>query len=121
MRRHSTVARFLLLAVFCAIGWVILGALAGEDLPRPTAPGLAFHRTVNPFLHQYCTKCHGPDVQEGGVAFHNLQPDIGSETWERVRERLCRDEMPPEGEPHPPARIRRFVADWIARSGIDAR
>ncbi len=33
-----------------------------------------FANTAKPFLAAHCLACHGADVQEGKLAFHNLDP-----------------------------------------------
>src|SRR5262245_24805672 len=74
---------------------------------------------IRPFLTRHCLECHGTEKPKG-----DRRPDRRSsefagkssgETWEAVRERIARGEMPPKGKPRPPEDDIRIVSDWIGR------
>jgi hypothetical protein len=67
------------------------------------------------FLQRYCLDCHGPETQEGEVAFHELtgvDPD-NAELWKRVWEQVALKEMPPKGESQPDSMERLRLTNWI--------
>ena len=72
---------------------------------------------VLPFLHRYCTDCHGSDLPEAKL---DLSPYTSIEsverhhqTWQEVRHRLEAGEMPPEDADQPAAEKRQRVMRWI--------
>jgi hypothetical protein len=76
-----------------------------------------FSRTVRPFVDEYCTDCHGgpqPEAQFDLTAFTTLSSVLQDLShWTLLMERLSHQEMPPESERQPPARLRQQVIDWV--------
>ena len=75
-----------------------------------------FASLARPLLQNHCLDCHGADVQEGDVAFHELEGvnAENAELWKRVWEQVALKEMPPKDEanqPEPRQRLR--LANWI--------
>lgn len=72
--------------------------------------------TLEAFLSNYCTACHGPSKQEGGLRLDKVKRpsdrkdeasrlgesnNIDAELWHAVFERLVSREMPPDDSPQP--------------------
>lgn len=85
------------------------------DLPRADTDG--FQRVVAPFFKSHCIDCHGPDVQEGELSLHDIDPDLirgeQFEQWRIIDEQLRFGDMPPEDEPQPKGREREAALQWI--------
>ena len=84
---------------FLAIAIPLLASRsAAAELPTPDVDG--FKQTVAPLLAKYCTDCHGPDAEEGGLALHNIDANLITggqfETWRIVDEQLRFGDMPPK-------------------------
>jgi PAS domain-containing protein len=79
-------------------------------------PQRLFREQVAPFLKTHCLDCHGPDVQEAEIGFHDYQ-DVAKvtadvKTWTRVIQMIETGVMPPDDAPQPkPAERKRIVAD----------
>lgn len=93
MRMHPAVT----IALAVSIITMALGATDSQAAdPSPTA-----------FLKQHCVRCHSGKTPKGDLALDALAfpktagPDV--ETWARLLEVIDSGEMPPEGEPRPPA------------------
>jgi hypothetical protein len=93
------------------------GAGPGGQIP---ADPLArrFSAEVRPFLRHYCLACHGSHRPKAGLDLSRattvaaIAQDLRS--WERVRERLQAEEMPPEDAARRPAAGERAaVIAWI--------
>jgi mono/diheme cytochrome c family protein len=74
---------------------------------------------IRPLLVRHCLECHGIEKPKGDLRLDRLSPDFADkssrETWEAVRERIARGEMPPKGKPRPPEDDVKSVSDWIGR------
>lgn len=70
-------------------------------------------------LDTYCAKCHGPDVQKGGVRFDGLGRLAAHDRQELlgvVRDVVQLGEMPPDGEPQlSEVELAEFL-DWVGGS-----
>jgi mono/diheme cytochrome c family protein len=80
------------------------------------------------FLLQHCSRCHGPEKEEGEIRLDRLSRDfkLGVDThhWAEVLENVNSGEMPPETEPRPTqAEIAAFVTnlDGLLKAGQAAR
>ncbi|MEQ8784994.1 MAG: DUF1592 domain-containing protein [Pirellulaceae bacterium] len=77
-----------------------------------------FATVAEPFLRSHCLRCHGPEQQQGGFRVDRQLPNefldhAVVEWWSEVLNVLNAGQMPPDGEPQPPAAdVRRFV-EWI--------
>src|SRR5687768_1560919 len=99
----------------------LLGTLSAPVLTGAQKPdsGLAreFSQTVRPFVDEYCAGCHGgpqAEAQFDLTSFTTLSSVLQDLShWTLLMERLNHDEMPPESEPRPPARLRQKVIDWV--------
>tara|TARA_R110002096_G_scaffold11515_9_gene42373 strand:- start:1113 stop:2945 length:1833 start_codon:yes stop_codon:yes gene_type:complete len=83
----------------------------------------AYEADIQPFLKQYCVKCHGADKVKGKVDFSTIQTDADAaaqfELWETVVEVLEFAEMPPEDEPQPNDEEREMVLNWYGKRFTD--
>ncbi|MEZ6132702.1 MAG: DUF1588 domain-containing protein [Planctomycetaceae bacterium] len=101
--------------LLCAVVSVAI-AQAGSN--EPTLPA-----TAKSFLQKHCINCHGPDTQEGGVAFHELTgvDEDNSELWKRIWEQVALKEMPPGDADNWPALMERVeLTGWITRELAEA-
>ena len=102
-------------AVFL-LGTLVAPVLTGAQKPDS---GLAreFSQTVRPFIDEYCAECHGgpqAEAQFDLTSFTTLSSVLQDLShWTLLMERLNHDEMPPDSEPRPPARLRQKVIDWV--------
>ncbi|MEQ8790918.1 MAG: DUF1592 domain-containing protein [Pirellulaceae bacterium] len=72
---------------------------------------------VQAFLRTHCQKCHGEQKQEGDFRVDTMlkvsATPADAEYWRLVLDNLNLGEMPPEGQPRPPADKTEAVIDWI--------
>ena len=71
-----------------------------------------------PFLQKHCVSCHGPTKRKGDLVLHELKPEslaagLTADLWAGVHERLATGDMPPQGEPRPPAEGLNRVILWV--------
>jgi len=80
----------------CLIGIAVWGLFSASTL-RAELP--------EPFLKQYCYKCHGADKQQAERRFDTLPTTIKNfrqqEQWQNIVDQLNLGEMPPSEEKHP--------------------
>jgi mono/diheme cytochrome c family protein len=100
-------------------------AESGQGEAPAFASGLpGFRGGVQPFLNNYCVKCHGPDKSKGDLTLHTLDGDLatGQELgkWESILQMLEYGEMPPVDEPQPQAEQTKAVVQWIESGMRDA-
>lgn len=119
--------RRLTIAVVLAACWALAlshAAQAGDEQKTVPAAG---EDGVASFLARYCVQCHGPDKQEGDVAFHNLDWALRQpaqvEIWTNIFRKLAGGEMPPNDARQPPPDRREEVLSEIKRTlsqaGVD--
>jgi hypothetical protein len=86
--------------------------------PASLADRPTFDKTVQPFLRQYCVRCHGEEEVGGDLRLDELEVDFvtprAAGQWIEVMDRLNLGEMPPEGEPRPEIESLTAVTRWIA-------
>jgi len=72
---------------------------------------------VEPFLRDYCLRCHNAEKKKGDLRLDNLSADFNdllvAQKWDEVMLRINSGEMPPKDEKQPPAEAVSKVADWI--------
>jgi hypothetical protein len=72
---------------------------------------------IEPFLRDYCMRCHNAEKKKGDLRLDNLSADFNdllvAQKWDEVMLRLNAGEMPPKDEKQPPAASVSKVADWI--------
>jgi len=80
-------------------GLLSLGAVLG-------VASLAHAEPLEPFLREYCIKCHGPEKQKGDRRFDSLTATIKTPDeallWQEILDQLNQGEMPPHKEKQPP-------------------
>lgn len=72
---------------------------------------------VEPFLRDYCLRCHNAEKKKSDLRLDNLSADFNdllvAQKWDEVMLRINSGEMPPKDEKQPPAAAVSKVADWI--------
>ncbi|MGY8770599.1 MAG: DUF1588 domain-containing protein [Pirellulales bacterium] len=80
---------------------------------------------LEPFLKNYCVRCHGPEEQNGQVRFDNLSWDITNndvaQRWQDVLDQLNGGDMPPEKEKHPSNEELSETLDLLTGVVLEAR
>ena len=103
-------------AVFLLLGTLVAPVLTGAQKPD-SALAREFSQTVRPFVDEYCAECHGGPLAEAQfdlTSFTTLSSVLQDlPHWTLLMERLDHDEMPPDTERRPPARLRQKVIDWV--------
>ncbi len=76
-----------------------------------------FRKTVRPFLNDNCVFCHNKTLKTADLQLDAIRTPRaalkGGEIWEKVREKLLRGEMPPEGRPRPDPETVNAIVEWI--------
>ena len=84
------------------------GKQGSVDNP-PDVSAENFTETVVPFFGKHCVSCHGPDKAKGGLRVDRITAgldDLASlDHMLNIVDYLVTDEMPPEDEPRPDARV----------------
>jgi cytochrome c553 len=99
----------------------VLGCFVAPAMNAAQAPGTAadreFTETVRPFLTTYCASCH---TGEKAAAQLDLRQYTSAESvvqdyarWNRLREKLASQQMPPRQAKQPEDAARRQVIAWI--------
>jgi hypothetical protein len=95
---------------------VMLSATAPTVVAGPPADG-EFDKRVKPFLARHCVGCHGVEKAKGDFRIDNLAPDFASPRtagrWEEIMGRINGGDMPPKGQPRPPADEVALVSEWV--------
>ncbi|MFT5284268.1 MAG: hypothetical protein ACI8TQ_000424 [Planctomycetota bacterium] len=91
----------------------------------------SFATVVAPIFNSYCTKCHGPEKQKGGLALHSPEPflvptesglsllSLGDPAQSELMRRLLLpleddDHMPPPSKPQPSSKDLEALEAWVA-------
>lgn len=118
----------LLLRTIFACSAVVLSLSGLTTAPPAWAAGIDYARDVQPVLARRCFACHGPDLAEGGLAFHQAELAlVESESGEyaivpgdpdasAMLARVTSDDeyerMPPEGDPLTQSEVA-VLQQWI--------
>lgn len=120
MRERIRVTCLIAASAACLAGVSGMVADAGEPALTPVradAPLPGFSKDVRPLLTKYCESCHQGEKAKGGLAFDVFRDERGAlarrPVWERVREQLEVQAMPPEGKPQPSEDERAQILRWI--------
>jgi len=77
-------------------------------------PGFAENRVL---INAFCVKCHGAQVQKGGVNLASFQDEAAMlrqrKLWRKVAEQVESGVMPPEGEKQPIKAQREQLTRWL--------
>ena len=88
-----------------------------------------FAADVLPILKANCDRCHGADLQEGGIRLDTLSTDLltdraATEYWHEVLNVLDAGEMPPSDEPALTVKDHELLTTWLSaaiKGSLDAR
>jgi hypothetical protein len=101
--------------VFALVWW---GRLCCAQEPVAEADsGRPFESQIQPLLARYCHECHSATHAEGEIDLSgfktpaHLQQQIG--VWQKVRQMLDGDQMPPPEAPQPTDAERKQLRDWV--------
>ncbi|MEM1294959.1 MAG: DUF1592 domain-containing protein [Verrucomicrobiota bacterium] len=108
------------------VGWsvalVCLPMAIQAEMPQSTRMPKG---ELEPFLSEYCVKCHGPDKQRGQVRFDEVSWEITNndtaQRWQDVLDVLNGGDMPPEDEPQPSDAELPSILDTLTGSLLTAR
>jgi cytochrome c553 len=119
----GTLSRMRLLVAAVGLAGLAAAAVVAERGVADADDGAdALRRDVEPFLRQWCFKCHSGERIENDLDMAKLvaAPDgaDAADSWRQIRRQLRRHVMPPKKEPQPPgADVAKIVA-WIeSRTG----
>jgi hypothetical protein len=82
--------------------------LAGSSLTLASTPP-----ALRTFLDNFCTECHGPDLQKGKL---RLDGDIPFPTWIKIHDRIQSSEMPPQKAEQPAPELRQTTLQSLHAS-----
>ncbi len=101
-----------------ACGCVITRADEPVDL-KPVAQ-VDYNRDIAPVLTKYCGACHAGEKPKAEIAidkFTNAESiRAGKKSWEKIRQTLSDELMPPEGKPQPSPEERERIVRWLDNS-----
>ncbi|MBS0261218.1 MAG: DUF1592 domain-containing protein [Planctomycetes bacterium] len=103
------------------------GPLLAQETAPPAAtqpqgqvtekPDTEFTDTIHPFLKLHCLTCHGGPPGKAELRLDRLTPDFSNaasrQQWRLIQKRVEAGEMPPTGQPRPPANDRTRLLRWI--------
>jgi mono/diheme cytochrome c family protein len=92
--------------------------VASKDQEQEALRQQALEQKLIPYLKTHCVDCHGTDLQESGIAVHDLnnidQLLKDRKKWERVYRMINAGAMPPSDyEPRPDEPVRKEAADLL--------
>jgi hypothetical protein len=109
--------RSLVVAVLLAAGAACLPAALVESSAEEEADD-AWRTVVRPFLERHCVSCHSGPLPQGQLSLAGLASaeDAGRRgvPWRRLRDRVARGEMPPQGSLRPSPGARTAFLDRVA-------
>src|SRR5262249_6533350 len=122
MTRHRSDRRpaLRLVSVAAAVACTLFAGHGALTQPRSPAaepaPANSFDQAAKPFVAKYCVGCHGPTKQSGGLSLAKADPNSLQDdrpSWELVRERLTKSEMPPKKKPKPSDDEKKVFLAWL--------
>jgi hypothetical protein len=121
----AAIAALLSLAAGLSLSLAERSTTAAEPAARSAksqaaANELQYREQIVPFLKKYCLECHGPELQEGDLAFHKYKDvaaiEADQKTWQKVEEMLASSAMPPDDVEQPTPAERKLILGWIDRT-----
>ena len=118
MQRFPHLLQVLVLLLLAGVSALVPRFMSSADSRKQHAA--TFRKTVRPFLNDNCVFCHNKTLKTAGLQLDSFRTPRaalkGGEVWEKVREKLIRGEMPPEGRPRPDPETVTAVLEWIESS-----
>ncbi|QDU25529.1 hypothetical protein ETAA8_05980 [Anatilimnocola aggregata] len=97
---------------------VLLVAGTANFSKAATPAEAEFDKVVQPFLQQYCDRCHTEKLHEGEFRLDTLARDVANGPsgmkWAEVLERISSAQMPPADEPQPKIEDATKIVEWLA-------
>ena len=101
---------------------LIVITVASTFSSQTLADELDFDGVVRPFLKQHCASCHAGEDGEAAIDLDQPFVNYSADVWQRVRQVLQFDEMPPRTEIQPDpvaaANVIRWIDQQLAESGL---
>lgn len=92
--------------------------LAAASWSLGAAPPADFQHAVEPFLQQYCLRCHGPEKHDGEFRLDTLSRDffeqLSAQKWAEVMTRINAGEMPPKDAKQPATEEVGRISAWFS-------
>src|SRR5438477_6838288 len=99
------------------LGMGLVAPAAGEREEGGDVKAASYKEQIAPLLVRYCTYCHGGKKPRGGLSLEKYrdEADVAKDpkTWEKVRDALESEEMPPPSRPQPSAQEAGLLKRWI--------
>ena len=118
MQRFPHLLQVLVLLLLAGVSALVPRFMSSADSRKEHAE--TFRKTVRPFLNDNCVFCHNKTLKTADLQLDAIRtPGVSlkrGEVWEKVREKLLRGEMPPEGRPRPDPETVTAVLEWIESS-----
>ncbi len=117
LKRGLALVFFIICAAMIAIDPAARSTGRQVSQGRVEEPATTFEKFAQPFLKQYCQRCHEADNSMGGIRLDQLDArfdDRHIAIWEAVRDRIEAGTMPPKSaKPQPGDSDRERMAKWI--------
>lgn len=101
----------------CANLFLVAIALAVPANAIETPQTDPFTESVKPFLDNHCASCHSGEDAEAKFRVDTLSSEIATadllKAWEKIFDRVAKDEMPPKDETRPPKKDTETAIKWI--------
>ncbi len=110
---NKTMTTMSIPRAFCCLCLALIAELGLTGAVRGAEP-------IEDFLTKHCTRCHGPQKEEGDIRIDRLSRDfksgIDTHHWAEALDKVNSGAMPPKNEPQPTqAEISAFVTSLDAR------
>jgi hypothetical protein len=96
---------------------LLAGQLLGIARAAEVSGAAAYHKDIEPVIHQYCFDCHGDGEKRGGVAFDEFKSDqsilTNRDLWWTALKYMRAGIMPPPKKDRPTAAEQQRIAGWI--------
>ncbi|MBS1792061.1 MAG: DUF1592 domain-containing protein [Acidobacteria bacterium] len=112
MKKKRLQLGLVLLAVSCAVFYVVSSALA----QRASTPDVSAHRTL---INDYCVSCHSQKAKTADVVLEGLdfnRVGANADIWERVLRKVRTGQMPPAKAPYPEVAETTAFVSWLESS-----
>ncbi len=84
---------------------------------KATKTPVSYKKHIQPFLAQYCTKCHGGDRPRGDLALDQFRDEAHAmkdrELWQKVATVVRSGEMPPRSKAQPTSAEKELLIHWV--------